>query len=178
MKPYRSKKTGQYKSTLKLTWMVAVVIIVLLVLLGYLQRSNNALEANLERIRKDYVETTIHLDALFEDTVARSRGIDNQEAWEKQMDKNAYSISSLTPAEREILRRESNFRVDAKNPHSTARGMWQCIEVICQKYYGILGINPHTKVEHEQIKAFRLYVKSRYQTAENALAFHESNGWY
>ena len=74
--------------------------------------------------------------------------------------------------------RESSGNPRAKNPHSTARGVWQCIETVCQKYYGKLKLDPYTTDLVEQIAAFRLYVEERYGTAQKALAYHDQAGWY
>lgn len=88
------------------------------------------------------------------------------------------TIDDLSKAEKEIIRRESSFRTHAKNPNSTAFGLWQGLIANRIKYADKFGFDPHTVNEHEQLTMFRAYVKDRYQTAEKALEFHNQKGYY
>jgi len=84
----------------------------------------------------------------------------------------------LSDAEYQILMAESSGNPKAKNPRSGARHIWQCLNSVCEKYYGQLKLNPDTTDIVEQIAAFRLYVEQRYGNAERALAFRQQQGWY
>lgn len=83
--------------------------------------------------------------------------------------------SSLSPAEAWIIQKESSFRPDAKNPTSTAFGLWQGLAATRKRY---LGNDWQTTDPVKQIDAFRRYVKDRYGTAEKAQQFHQRNNWY
>ena len=75
-----------------------------------------------------------------------------------------------TASANELIRKESNCRVDATNPSSGA--------------YGIPQALPASKIAHCgndpvcQIKWMDKYCKERYGSWANALAFHRNNGWY
>lgn len=81
----------------------------------------------------------------------------------------------LSPAEQYILQHESGFNPAAKNPTSTAFGIWQGLESTRKAY---LGNDYQTTDPYKQLNAFRSYVKNRYGTAENAQAFWQKNHWY
>jgi hypothetical protein len=86
--------------------------------------------------------------------------------------------STLSPAERWILTKESSLRPTADNPTSTAFGLGQLLYAN-RVYYGRkLGISPNTRDPFQQLRMFRAYVRDRYGTAEKALAFWQRNGWY
>lgn len=87
-------------------------------------------------------------------------------------------ILSLSQAETELIQRESSFKIDAKNPTSTAFGMAQFLKSTRNNYAKKFGYNPDTTNPFEQIRMFRSYVKDRYGTAENALSFHKKMNWY
>ena len=70
------------------------------------------------------------------------------------------------------------MRPTAKNPNSTAFGVWQGLYATRVKYGAKVGVDPNTTDINEQIGMFRVYVEERYGTAERALAFHKSNGYY
>ena len=65
----------------------------------------------------------------------------------------------------ELWYRESRWNYKAKNPKSSAFGIPQ-----------ILGLK--TKDPIKQIDRGLAYIKHRYLTACNALAFHDRKGWY
>ena len=65
----------------------------------------------------------------------------------------------------ELWYRESRWNYKAKNPRSSAFGIPQ-----------ILGLK--TKDPIKQIDRGLAYIKHRYLTACNALAFHDRKGWY
>ena len=60
---------------------------------------------------------------------------------------------------------ESSWNPKAKNPHSTAFGIWQ-------------GITETSKDPIEQVRNGVRYIERRYGSACNALTFHYANGWY
>lgn len=73
-------------------------------------------------------------------------------------------------ARNEIIRRESSGNPNAVNASSGARGLYQCMPSAhqCPALGDVRG-------QHAWGEA---YVKGRYGSWENALAFHNSNGWY
>lgn len=83
--------------------------------------------------------------------------------------------ANLSPAERWILTRESGLNPAAKNPTSTAFGIWQGLDYTRKKY---LGANWQTTDPWLQLDAFRRYVADRYGNAEKAMQFHQQKGWY
>lgn len=84
----------------------------------------------------------------------------------------------LTDAEYQLILRESSGNPLAKNPHSSARGIWQGLDGIRIKYCTPLGVDPNTTEIVEQVACMRNYIEHRYQTADAALAFHKANGYY
>lgn len=82
---------------------------------------------------------------------------------------------SLTPAERWLIEHEGGYNPSAKNPTSTAFGIWQGLESTRKRY---LGTNWQTTDANLQLDAMRRYVSDRYGNAENAQRFHEQNGFY
>lgn len=66
----------------------------------------------------------------------------------------------------ELIQRESGWRLNADNPHSTAFGLFQ-----------LLKLNPKAKLQ-KQIRHGLRYIKHRYRTPCNALKHHDQNGWY
>lgn len=87
--------------------------------------------------------------------------------------------ASLDPYEAYILARESSFRTTADNPRSTAFGLGQLLYANRVNYGRRLGIrNPNTTDVNDQLRMFRLYVRSRYGNSRNAYNFWRSRGWY
>jgi murein DD-endopeptidase MepM/ murein hydrolase activator NlpD len=69
----------------------------------------------------------------------------------------------------EIINRESSWRLDAANPSSSARGLFQ-------KMTSVHG--PIEKTAGDQAGWGLHYIKSRYGNPLNALAHHNRKGWY
>lgn len=86
--------------------------------------------------------------------------------------------ATLTPAEAWIIQHESNFDPHAVNPTSGAFGIWQGLGSTLTSYAKRFGFDPHTTDPNEQLTMFRAYIKDRYGTAENAMAFWQKNRWY
>ena len=86
--------------------------------------------------------------------------------------------ATLTPAEAWIIQRESNFDPNAVNPTSGAFGIWQGLGSTLTTYAERFGFDPHTTDPSQQLTMFRAYIKDRYGTAENAMAFWQKNHWY
>jgi len=84
----------------------------------------------------------------------------------------------LTESDLELLRSESGLRTDAKNPESTAFGIWQGLENTRRVYARKRQINPGTLSDREQVIMYLDYVRERYGTSQNALRFKKANGWY
>lgn len=87
-------------------------------------------------------------------------------------------VGGLSSAEAWIVQRESGGRADADNPSSTAFGLGQLLYANRAAYGRRLGFDPDTTDPGEQLAMFRLYVKERYGTAEQAQAFWQEHGWY
>lgn len=69
--------------------------------------------------------------------------------------------------------KESGWRNTAQNPTSTAYGIGQFLDSTW-KGYGIAK----TSDPALQVEAMARYIKARYGTPANALAFHNSHNWY
>lgn len=80
----------------------------------------------------------------------------------------------LAPA-LELVARESSFNPGAKNPKSTAQGLFQFLDGTRANYGG-------SKVDwsdpYQQAYAGLKYIKDRYGTPEKALQFWDKNNWY
>jgi hypothetical protein len=96
----------------------------------------------------------------------------------KQEPLKRLTVKDLTPAEKQIIQKESSFRTTAKNPKSSAFGLGQLIKSNRVKYAQKIGTHPDTTDEHDQILMFRHYTKDRYGTAERAWEFWKQNNWY
>lgn len=75
----------------------------------------------------------------------------------------------------ELVARESSFNPSAKNPKSTARGLFQFLEGT-RKNYG--GDKVDWDDPYQQALAGLKYIKDRYGTPEKALQFWDKNKWY
>jgi hypothetical protein len=87
-------------------------------------------------------------------------------------------VSGLSPAEAYIIQHESGGRPTAKNPTSTAFGIWQGLQGTRNDYARRLGFSPNTTDVAQQLAMFRAYVRDRYKTAENAQRFWQTHHWY
>jgi hypothetical protein len=90
----------------------------------------------------------------------------------------AIRLGGLSAAESWIVMHESGGRTNAQNPTSTAFGLGQLLIANRQHYGAILGVSPSTTNYADQVKMFRMYVRDRYGTAENAENFWKAHGWY
>jgi len=74
-----------------------------------------------------------------------------------------------------IVAQESGGRIDARNPVHSARGLFQ---LIAANYH----LNPHGAASFgngvEEAQGGIRYIRARYGTAENAVAFWRRHGWY
>ena len=85
-------------------------------------------------------------------------------------------LSNVPSAARTIIMRESRGIPTARNPRSTAFGLGQLLIGNRIRY---LGADNAWSIDCGlQYKAFMRYVTERYGTLSNALAFHNSHGWY
>ncbi len=87
-----------------------------------------------------------------------------------------YSVGSfhgLSAAEAWIIQHESGGNPEAQNPHSTAYGGAQFLDTT----WAGTGI-PKTSDPELQLKAFRIYYRQRYGTAEAAMRFWQAHNWY
>jgi len=87
-------------------------------------------------------------------------------------------IGGLSAAENWIIGHESGGRTTAANPTSTAFGLGQLLIANRERYGAILGVSPNTTDFGAQLQMFRMYVRDRYGTAENAKAFWQAHHWY
>jgi hypothetical protein len=89
-------------------------------------------------------------------------------------DRNKQTLSrSALHASKRIAWRESSNRPYAKNPKSSAYGLYQFLNATWKDY----GVQK-TGCPACQSRAFLIYVKDRYGTPERALAFHRKHGRY
>lgn len=75
----------------------------------------------------------------------------------------------------ELVARESSFNSNAKNPKSTAAGLFQFLNAT-RKDYG--GSSVDWSDPTQQSIAGIKYIKKRYGTPENALKHWDKNKWY
>jgi tape measure domain-containing protein len=87
-------------------------------------------------------------------------------------------IGGLSAAESWIIMHESGNRTTAQNPTSTAFGLGQLLLANRQHYGQILGVSSATTNYASQLAMFRMYVRDRYGTAENAQKFWKAHHWY
>ena len=73
----------------------------------------------------------------------------------------------------ELVDRESDFRPTAKNPQSTAYGLFQFLDGTWEAYGGTKTSDPE-----KQIELGIKYIAQRYGTPSKAIAFHNVNNWY
>lgn len=76
----------------------------------------------------------------------------------------------------ELVGRESSWNPGAKNPKSTAHGYGQFLNSTRSNYEKKLKMNYSNPVH--QLVMMSQYVKDKYKTPENALAFWDKNRWY
>jgi SLT domain-containing protein len=76
----------------------------------------------------------------------------------------------------EIVKRESSFNPNAKNPNSSAYGYGQFLSSTRQQYEKKTGLSYDDPVN--QLVMMGQYVKDRYGTPAKALAFWKKNHWY
>lgn len=81
-----------------------------------------------------------------------------------------------SPALARLIQKESGGRVDAKNPNSTAFGMFQFLKGTWKEY--LPEVPYGSKDAHWQAVGGLRYIQQRYGTPERALAFHHKNNWY
>jgi hypothetical protein len=83
---------------------------------------------------------------------------------------------SWVPLLSEIVKKESSFNPNAKNPKSTAYGYGQFLSSTRSNYEKKTGLSYSDPVN--QLIMMSQYVKDRYGTPANALAFWNKNHWY
>lgn len=76
----------------------------------------------------------------------------------------------------EIVKKESSFNPNAKNPKSSAYGYGQFLSSTRAQYEKKTGLSYNDPVN--QLVMMGQYVKDRYGTPAKALAFWNANGWY
>lgn len=76
----------------------------------------------------------------------------------------------------ELVRRESSFNPRAKNPKSTAYGYGQFLAATRANYEKKMGLDYDNPVH--QLVMMMQYVKDRYGTPDQAIAFHDAKNWY
>jgi hypothetical protein len=90
-----------------------------------------------------------------------------------------YGGGQLSRAEQWIIGKESGSQgVHADNPTSSAFGLGQLLASNRQAYGRQLGFDPNTTDYGQQLAMMRAYIRDRYGTAEQAMRFWQSHGWY
>lgn len=72
-----------------------------------------------------------------------------------------------------IITKESHWKSDAQNPHSTAYGLAQFLNSTWKSVGCVKTSDPYT-----QIDCAILYIDQRYGSAEKAWQFHTINNFY
>lgn len=80
------------------------------------------------------------------------------------------------PVMSQIVSRESSFNPNAKNPKSTAYGYGQFLRDTRNQYEAKTGLSYNDPAS--QLVMMGQYIKDRYGTPQNALAFWNANHWY
>lgn len=177
------KQIAKFASVQKKIEQAVGVVIIFAVILIHVKDSNEAYSAILEAHRVN--EWTDHVRAgELEVQAAKRAQLSKKEAMAKLealniRKKNEDALASLNEYERALIQKESSFRTTAKNPNSTAFGLFQMIHSNRVKYAKLAGVdNPDTTEAWEQIAMGRMYIEHRYDNAKIALAFWNINRWY
>jgi len=85
---------------------------------------------------------------------------------------------TLSPDLQNIIRVESGGRTTAKNPHSSAYGLFQLTIGNRSTLAHLCASNANTEDYDKQVCMGKLYIYQRYGTPEKAWAFWQSHGWY
>ena len=72
-----------------------------------------------------------------------------------------------------LINKESSFNPEAKNPHSSAYGLFQFLDSTWATVGGKKTSDPEKQAEYGM-----RYIKANYGTPESALKFHNARGWY
>jgi hypothetical protein len=83
---------------------------------------------------------------------------------------------SWSPVLSQIVAKESSYNPNAHNPTSTAYGYGQFLASTRAQYEKKTGLNYNDPAS--QLVMMAQYVKDRYGTPQNALAFWNKNHWY
>jgi hypothetical protein len=75
----------------------------------------------------------------------------------------------------ELIARESSYNPNAKNPKSSAKGLFQFLDGT-RKDYGWKGVD-WSNPEHQTLAGLK-YIKAVYGTPEKALQHWDEKGWY
>jgi hypothetical protein len=145
--------------------------------------------AALSELEQGIIDTQTNLAGQSAAFAQQQQFMQNQQAYMNQMLQYQGQIAGgvgtqaggagLSPAEQWIIGKESGGQgVTADNPTSTAFGLGQLLLGNRQHYGRQLGFNPNTTDYGQQLAMMRAYIKDRYGTAEQAMAFWQSHGWY
>jgi hypothetical protein len=97
----------------------------------------------------------------------------NASGWISQALQKTGADSSWLAPMMEIAAKESSYNPGAQNGHSTAYGLFQFLNGT----WGGTGVSKTSDPVSQSVAAVN-YIKQRYGTAQNALAFWQRNGWY
>jgi hypothetical protein len=145
--------------------------------------------AALSELEQGIIDTQTNLAGQSAAFQQQQQFMQNQQAYMNQMLQYQGQMASgasvmgagggLSPAEQWIIGKESGGQgVTADNPTSSAFGLGQLLLSNRQHYGRQLGFNPNTTDYGQQLAMMRAYIKDRYGTAEQAMAFWQRHGWY
>jgi hypothetical protein len=141
--------------------------------------------AALSELEQGIIDTQTNLAGQSAAYQQQQQFMQNQQAYMNQMlqyqGQMAGGIAGgagLSSAEQWIIGKESSGQTTADNPTSTAFGLGQLLLGNRQKYGRQLGFDPNTTDYGQQLAMMRAYIKDRYGTAEQAMSFWQSHGWY
>lgn len=77
-----------------------------------------------------------------------------------------------------LIDHESDGRVEADNPNSTAFGLGQLTIANRRAIGQQLGFDPETRDYNQQLAMMNEYIRGRYGSPQRARQFWEQNGWY
>lgn len=102
-----------------------------------------------------------------------SPGSGNVSSWISQGIEKAGVGADWTPYLNWIIQKESSGNPQAKNSKSSAYGLMQFLDSTWKNY----GIGNRDNPVDQVVSGIN-YIKKRYGTPQNAVAFWQQNGWY
>lgn len=144
--------------------------------------------AALSELEQGIIDTSTNLQQASNQYQTQQQMVNSQQQYMNQMlgmqgqmatmQQPGATQGGLSSAEQWIIGKESSNNVYADNPTSTAFGLGQLLIGNRQRYGRELGFDPNTTDYGQQLAMMRAYIQDRYGSAQAAMAFWQSHGWY